>query len=465
MAYSDYKEEAIRAFNEYIAKSAESNQDDRAVEKATFATRVLSMEVFVFTIAALSIMVLIATILTPNSNTIVMAISAIVLVISILAVARLLSDPETIRARQSDAILKLASQMLDSVREGLNEQAAARVCNMLLSSTRAVGILITDTEKVLGCAGTVYCEGDATGKPIPFDAIDKTISDGEMRILESLEREGFKTEQKELRSAIIVPLYTGKDTVGSFVYFYKKSRQITETQISVAEGFGNLLSTELAAVAMEEQAKLATSMKLKALQGQINPHFLFNTINTIASLTRTDPTRARRMLREFSVFYRRTLEDNQDVISLEREVEQTQRYFLFEIARFGEERVELVCDVDDEVAEVSVPPFLIQPFVENSVQHALPVEGKLTVTIEAKRVGDDVVIKIIDNGLGMSESARENILHPIESTGMGIAVSNVNERIISVYGHESKMDVQSALGKGTTVTLLLRQAASTKDPL
>ena len=115
----------------------------------------------------------------------------------------------------------------------------------------------------------------------------------------------------------------------------------------------------MAASALEEQTALATKMELKMLQSQINPHFLFNTINTIASFTRTDPARARTLLREFAKFYRSTLEDSGDLIEFRRELEQTQRYFMFELARFGEDRLELVCDVEPEVEDMMVPPFLI----------------------------------------------------------------------------------------------------------
>lgn len=100
----------------------------------------------------------------------------------------------------------------------------------------------------------------------------------------------------------------------------------------------------MAAVEMETQRKLATSMELKMLQTQINPHFLFNTINTIASFIRTDPMKARTLLREFAVFYRRTLEDSTERISLARELDQVQRYFNFELARFGDARLAFEVD-------------------------------------------------------------------------------------------------------------------------
>ena len=130
--------------------------------------------------------------------------------------------------------------------------------------------------------------------------------------------------------------------------------------------------------AAEEYERQAT---LQALQSQINPHFLFNTINTIASLIRTNPEKARMLLREFAVFYRRTLEDSADLILFAREIEQTLRYFAFEIARFGEDRVAMEVDIEPEVEDMLIPPFLIQPLVENAVRHAMPSEGKLTISI------------------------------------------------------------------------------------
>ena len=205
-------------------------------------------------------------------------------------------------------------------------------------------------------------------------------------------------------------------------------------------------------------------MELKALQNQINPHFLFNTINTIASLIRTSPNEARVLLREFAVFYRRTLENSDSLIYLSREVEQTQRYFSFEVARFGAERVELDVDLAPECENMLVPSFLVQPLVENAVQHAMPSEGKLTIAVTGEVDGDDVYLRVSDNGTGMTEEARQGIMHPKETKGIGIAVKNVHDRIVGFFGPNSYMDVQSELGVGTTVTLFLEGcAAQTKS--
>ena len=112
-------------------------------------------------------------------------------------------------------------------------------------------------------------------------------------------------------------------------------------------------------------------------------------------------------------------------------------------------------EADFEVADIMVPPFLIQPLVENAVRHAMPSEGKLTITITAEVLEDEIVIGIADDGVGMTEEARQNILHPESSTGLGIAVKNVHDRMIGYFGPGTHMDVESKLGEGTKITLHL----------
>ena len=110
------------------------------------------------------------------------------------------------------------------------------------------------------------------------------------------------------------------------------------------------------------QAELTARAEVKALQAQINPHFLFNTLNTIASLCRTDPMRARSLLRDFSMFYRHTLESSESgLIPLSQELEQTRRYLTIEKARFGEDRIVESEHVSEGIGKLRVPSFVIQP--------------------------------------------------------------------------------------------------------
>ena len=416
--------------------------------------RFFTLEMFMFTVAVLSGLVLMWNIVAKDRNVAVLLCAGAIFTLSIVVVIRLLMDPDSVRARQSDAMLKLASQTLACMNDGLNSESAQKICGLLLPSTAAIAVAITDKERILGYAGSEEAQNPA-GSYIRTHATHATLADGKMRILFTPEDIGFPKESTSIKAAIIVPLFMGRTVAGTLKFYYRRANHISETQKSIAEGFGQLLSTQMAAAALEEQTKLATSMELKMLQSQINPHFLFNTINTIASFIRTDPEMARTLLRDFAVFYRRTLEDSADLILFAREMEQTKRYFTFEVARFGADRVEMDVDVDPRVNDMLIPPFLIQPLVENAVRHAMPSEGKLLISVTAEVDGDDVIVSVSDNGVGMTEEARLNILHPESSTGLGIAVKNVRDRICGHFGPGTHMEVESELGSGTCVRLML----------
>ena len=437
------------------------NLESEDEKKAPVSSRLFTLEMLMFTFAVLSGFILLWALLSQRQSLGVLVGAGLAFTFSLVVVIRLLMDPDSVRAHQTDSNLKLASTTLSYMKDGLNEAAAGKVCELLLPSTAAVAVAITGKARILGYAG-LEREHNPVGSEIKTHATHATLADGQVRILFSPDEIGFPTETR-IRAAIIVPLTIGSRVEGTLKFYFRRPQQISETQKSLAQGFGTLLSTQMAAAALEQQTKLATSMELKALQSQINPHFLFNTINTIASFCRTDPEKARVLLREFAVFYRRTLEDSADLILFERELEQTQRYFAFEVARFGEERVCMEVDVDPAVKDMLLPPFLIQPLVENAVRHAMPSEGKLTVCVIGRTRGDDVLISVKDDGVGMTDEARASILHPQSSKGLGIAVNNVNERIKGCYGSGAHMEVESELGEGTTVTLVLPGAALPRD--
>ncbi len=426
--------------------------------------RFFNMEILALAIAALSAIVLIGTAVSPDVNVVTMIVAGLAFTLSLTLAIRLLMDPDSVRARQSDAMLQLSSSTLDLMQDGLTSQAAQDICELLLPSTAAIAVAITDTEQVLGYAG--FQEADnPVGSDIRTQATHDTIADGSIRVLYCSEDIGFPQDATTIQAAIVVPITVGNSIEGTLKFYYHSAKKITETQKSIAQGFGKLLSTQMAATEMERQRKLATSMELKMLQSQINPHFLFNTINTIASLIRTDPTKARTLLRDFAVFYRRALEDSSDRIMLSREIEQTMRYFSFELARFGEESIVLFVGTDPDVQDMLVPPFIVQPLVENAVRHARPSDRKLTIYISAEVDGDDVIVVVADDGVGMDEETCNSIMHPESSTGMGIAVKNVHDRMKGFFGPNADMKVESKLGEGTSITLRFPDCAVKKDTM
>ena len=382
----------------------------------------------------------------------------------------LLLIPNNVRLQATERTLMMASATLEHVRSGLNPESCTIICQLLLPETSAAGVAITNTEEVLAYVGDQPCDyppGSPNTAPTrevleskrmeTFVAMDSSDQNYRPFIL--------GVEQPGRSFGIIVPLMVKEAAVGTIKLYYRQGAQIDRTQLAIAEGLGELISTQLSAYKLDRQAELTARAEVKALQAQINPHFLFNSLNTIAALTRTDPAQARDLLREFSVYFRGTLDNPDALIPLSRELEQTMRYLKIEKARFGEERINVSTDVQEGCGELLVPAFLVQPIVENSVRHAMRDEGQLNIDITVAQDRQDILISVTDDGVGMDREVAARLLDEAQSPtttregGIGIALRNVAERVQRFYGAGSCVDIVSKLGEGTCVTLRLGEAA------
>lgn len=387
-------------------------------------------------------------------------LAGVVTVALALVWARFATRPDHVRALQSHKMLEVANRSLAFLREGLTEESAQQVCRIVLSESEAAAVAITDTENVLGFAG-IGEDHHSVGGPIITTATHDTLDTNEPRILATQGDIGCPRKDCLLKAAIVVPLRMRGQAIGTLKFYYTTPRLLNETQIAMAEGLGQILTTQLELSELEHQTELATRMELKALQAQINPHFLFNTINTIASLIRTDPARARELLREFAAFYRRTLETGEGLIPLERELEQTRRYLMFEHARFGD-RVVVEEDIDPGLQTLLVPAFIVQPLVENAIAHGMRPDAPLTVRLSSSICAEDgsVCLTVADDGVGIPADRVDRVLEADSAKGLGIALRNVDDRLKGHYGPGSGVRVESTIGVGTEVSLVLAGVAS-----
>lgn len=367
---------------------------------------------------------------------------------------RMRTRPDHLRAMQSHQILEIANESLSYLRKGLNSTTAEAVCRIALAETEAAAVAITDRDTVLGFAGLGE-DHHSVGGPIITRATWESLEANERRILASREEIGCPREDCSLEAAIVVPLEIRDQPVGTLKFYYTTPTLLNENQITLVEGLAKLLSTQLELSELERQTELACRMELKALQSQINPHFLFNTINTIAALIRTDPPRARELLREFATFYRRTLENSDELITLKREFEYTRRYLVFERARFGEDRIGIDEDIERGMTGVLVPAFILQPLVENAVQHGIRPDAPLHIRIQGRTGVDCIEIVVSDDGRGISAEDLPRVLEPGFGRGLGIALKNVDDRLKGHFGPGSGLAVASELGRGTTVTITI----------
>jgi len=196
---------------------------------------------------------------------------------------------------------------------------------------------------------------------------------------------------------------------------------------------------------LAEQEVQVVRARLQALSSQINPHFLFNTLNSIASATRTDPEVARRLIRKLSSILRKLLQEQEHFIPLKEELEFIDSYLDIESVRFGAGKLVVVKDVDDDTLKTYVPSMIVQPLVENAVKHGISsrLEGG-RIVIRAHRGIGSAVIEIEDNGTGLSGGASES-----SDGGHAIGLSDVAERLKVIYGDQCKLELTSEAERGT----------------
>src|SRR5205807_6704029 len=173
---------------------------------------------------------------------------------------------------------------------------------------------------------------------------------------------------------------------------------------------------------LEEQERLLAEARLGALTSQINPHFLFNTLNSVSSLIRTDPNQARVMVVRLSKVLRRLLRKHENFNSLRDELSFIDDYLAIEVVRFGD-KLRFEKEIAEDTLDMLVPSMLLQPLVENSIKHGLgsKVEGG-TIRIRTHRAGASLHLLVEDDGVGIPEAKLATML------GHGIGVSNVHER-------------------------------------
>lgn len=204
-------------------------------------------------------------------------------------------------------------------------------------------------------------------------------------------------------------------------------------------------------------------MEAAWLQAQIQPHFLFNTLNTIAALAEIDSVRMMRLLEEFANYLRKSFDvtNTSSLVSLEEELDLTRSYVYIEQQRFGE-RLQVEWAIDEQI-EIEVPPLSIQPLVENAIRHGVlkRIEGG-TVVIRVQRHADYTEISIVDDGVGMTSDKANALMHGyLLKEEYGIGITNTNRRCKQLFG--SGLQINSVEGKGTTISFRVPHEVKIRD--
>lgn len=194
--------------------------------------------------------------------------------------------------------------------------------------------------------------------------------------------------------------------------------------------------------------------ELKALQAQINPHFLYNTLDSIQWMCEEEKTDdAITMVGALAQLFRISISKGYELIPIEKEIQHAKNYLVIQSYRY-KDQFTYRFDIDEEVLPYLCNKITIQPIIENALYHGISRmvdEGEIFISVH--KVGDDIIIKIKDNGVGMDAKQVENILKKERTDSKGIGVKNVNDRIKIYFGDDYGITVQSELDVGTTITI------------
>lgn len=211
---------------------------------------------------------------------------------------------------------------------------------------------------------------------------------------------------------------------------------------------------------LEQNEQLLLKARMDALSRQINPHFLFNTLNTVSSLVRYDPDMARIVVLKLSNILRRLLRTHETFVPLRDELEFIDDYLDIEVARFGRDKLQFFKEADDSTLDAFVPSMLLQPIVENAIRHGLApkLEGG-EIRLRTRMMDGQLTIDINDNGMGISSERLAEIYHE------GIGISNVRERLRLLYGDQFRMEIKSQEGQGTQIRIVIPELVESATTL
>jgi two-component system LytT family sensor kinase len=206
---------------------------------------------------------------------------------------------------------------------------------------------------------------------------------------------------------------------------------------------------------LEQNQQLLLKARMDALTSQINPHFLFNTLNTVSSLIRFDPDMARGVVLKLSNILRRLLRKHETFVPLREELEFVDDYLDIEVIRFGRDKLQFFKQVDEDTLDAFVPSMFLQPMIENAIKHGLaPRLDGGQIHLRTQLVNGRLSIEIKDNGIGISPERLREVY------AGGIGISNVNERLRLLYGDQFKMDIRSEEGQGTLIHIEIPELAT-----
>ncbi len=337
--------------------------------------------------------------------------------------------------------LHTAALAAPALRGGLTTASAQRSARHLRSLLAAPAVALTDREALLAWDG-----GRGHHRDQCAALAEQVVAEGHT-LVRGRDALGCSDPSCAVRQVILVPLVVEDRVIGTFQVFVTSA---SAGIVRATEEVAGWVSGQLELAELDASRTRLMEAEVRALRAQISPHFVYNSLNAIASFVRTDPERARELLVEFADFTRYSFRRHGSYTTLAEELRSVERYLVLEKARFGD-RLQVTLQVAPEVLPVVVPFLCVQPLVENAVRHGLERKaGPGHIRIVAQDVDREAVISVEDDGVGEDPDRIRRALageEDVDSVGLG----NVDARLRSSFGDNYGLVVETAPGAGTRV--------------
>ncbi|SKC41517.1 LytS/YhcK type 5TM receptor domain-containing protein [Maledivibacter halophilus] len=385
-------------------------------------------------------------------------INSVGLALLFVIIENMLKEQEKMGAYQANLTLKIADKVLPYLKEGIYSKNIEKVVKIIYEMTEFDAVSITDREKIvahIGMGASYYDKGNNLNLKYTKQVLEK----GGHIIINDCKEMKCKINQCPLRCFLILPLKENGKIIATLKLYKKSPHAMTAIDLEFGTGMSKLLSTQLTLGKLEQNSKLLATAEFRALQSQINPHFLFNSLTVIASMCRIDPIKARKLIIHLSNFFRKSLANNRELVELDTEINHVKSYVEIEQARF-EDKLVVEYDLEDNL-DCHLPPLTLQPIVENAIKHGiLPKKKGGTVKIIGKSIGEEVEIKVVDNGVGLDKESIIDILNNHNRYRNSIGINNVNQRLKGIFGEEYGLQIFGELNEGTSVILKIPRKIS-----
>lgn len=363
----------------------------------------------------------------------------------------ILQDKKTIfeeySATFSRRALNIAERSVGILADGFNPRNAEKIARIVYEQTNVGAVAITDREKILAFVG-IGDDHHKPNTPISSQSTLDSIAKNEIIYLDGKEHpyQCSISPTCKLGSALIIPLRAGDRVIGTIKLYERKRKLFSTINMSMAQGIAQMLSSQILYGEYQQKQILLSRAEIKLLHAQVNPHFLFNALNTISAVIRRNPAKARELIQHLSHFFRSNLKQNIEVATLRDELAHVNAYLTIEQARFTG-RLSVDIDIDDRLLERNVPSFTLQPLVENAIKHGtsnLLENGK--VRIYSKPEADGFRIVVEDNA-GSYEVPKD------DHDGLGMHI--VGKRLTNKFGPHSSLQVDVKKNHYTRMSFLI----------